>query len=247
MGDIEVGAKLILLDTFGSGAVSPSLRGAGALRLAVAGIYRLPTGQLDLPWEFTDVGTGDRQADIEVRGFVDAALGSRLWTSAVLRYGIQRPDRLVRRIPDRVGDPFPEIAREHEVSRDLGDFVELEVAPRYVPNDAFALSVLYRYRSKGKDTYAGAFDVTSTDGTPLSLDASVLGIGTAQTEQLLGLALTLSTVRGYALRQAMWPLEVSLVHTRVMSGRGGVASQASTGVVLRLYRPWFGGNPLRPS
>ena len=40
----------------------------GALRLAAAGIYRLGTGQLDLPHDFTDVGTGDRQADIEVRG-----------------------------------------------------------------------------------------------------------------------------------------------------------------------------------
>jgi hypothetical protein len=246
VGDIEVGAKFLLLDTFGSGAVAATPPRAGALRLAVAGVYRLPTGQLDLPDDFTDVGTGDRQADLELRGFLDLSLGSRLWTSAVARYGVQRPDRLVRRIPDRVGDPFPEAVREQTVSRDLGDFVEMEIAPRFVPNDAFAFSALYRYRTKGADRYTGTFDVTSVDGTPLSLDASVLGTGTEQTQQLLGLAVTFSTVRGYALRESRWPLEVSLVYTAVTGGRGGIPARSTTGVAIRLYRPTVGSDPLRP-
>jgi hypothetical protein len=105
VGDIEVGAKVLLIDTFGPGATSP-LPSAGAIRLAVAGIYRLPTAQLDLPNDFTDAGTGDRQPDLELRGFGDVALGSRLWMSSVVRLGIQRPDRLVRRITDNPGDPF---------------------------------------------------------------------------------------------------------------------------------------------
>jgi hypothetical protein len=245
LGDVEVGAKVLLLDTFGD-ATAPAPPRLGALRLAVAGIYRLPTGQLDLPDDFTDVGTGDRQADLEVRGFADFALGTGLWASAVLRYAVQRPDRLVRRVPGEVDDPFPEAVRRQEVSRDLGDVTEFEVAPRFLPNDAFAFSALYRYRTKGTDRYTGTFDVTSVDGTPLAVDASVLGIGTAQSEQVLGLAATFSTLRGYALRESRWPLEISLVHTTVLAGSGGVARRSSTGVVLRLYRRMRGADPLRP-
>lgn len=244
VGDIEVGAKVLLLDTFGNGATTADLPRAGAMRLAVAGIYRLPTAQLDLASDFTDIGTGDRQADLELRGFADVALGRRAWTSAVLRYGIQRPDHLVRRIPTQVGDPFPEFAREHEVSRDLGDFLELEVAPRYTPNDEFSFSAQYRYRTKPEDTWRGTFDVTSVDGTPMTIDAAVLGIGTAQTEQHLGLAITFSTLRGYALRQARWPLEVSLVHTTTLGGKGGVPARTATGIAVRLYKPLL-ANPLR--
>jgi hypothetical protein len=243
VGDIEVGARLLLVDTFGPRATTAALPRAGAIRLTVGGTLRLPTGQLDLPNDFTDVGTGDRQADLEVSGHGDLAFGTRLWTSAVLRIGIQRPDRLVRRVPAGATDPFPEVVSELEVARDLGDYIEAEVAPRYVPNDAFALSALYRYRSKGADAYRGTFDVTRVDGTPVRLDAAVLGTGTEQTEHLLGLAITLSTVRGYALREARWPLEVSLVHTRVLSGRG-IPRIATTGIGIRLYRPVL-GNPLR--
>jgi hypothetical protein len=242
VGDIEVGAKFLLIDTFGPGATSPLPR-TGAIRLAAAGIYRLATAQLDLPGDFTDVGTGDRQPDLELRGYGDLAFGPRLWMSSVVRLGIQRPDRLVRRITDHPGDPFPELAREQDVGRDLGDVMELELAPRYVPNDEFALSALYRYRRKGADSYDGVFQVTGTDGTLLSLDASRLGIGTEQTDHLMGFAVTFSTVRGYARRTAKWPLEVSFVHTQVTSGRG-IPRLQTNGIALRLYRPTR-GNVLR--
>jgi hypothetical protein len=115
-----------------------------------------------------------------------------------------------------------------------------------VPNDAFSLSALYRVRRKGADVYRGRFDAMSMDSTPLALDASTLGLDTEQSEHLLGLGLTFSTVRGYALREARWPLEVSLMHTQLLSGRG-VPRQRTIGVSLRVYRPGGRSNPLRPS
>src|SRR6185503_11436827 len=110
VGDIEVGAKFLLVDTFGPLAISPLPR-AGSLRLAVAGIYRLGTGQLDLPGDFTDVGTGDRQADLELRGYGDLAVSRRFWISSVLRFGLQQPGKILRRIPASATDFFPEAAR----------------------------------------------------------------------------------------------------------------------------------------
>ena len=243
VGDIEVGAKFLLLDTFGPVVTSPLPR-PGALRLAVAGVYRLGTGQLDLPHDFTDVGTGDRQADLELRGYGDVAIGPRLWMSSVLRLGIQRPDRLVRRIP-ATNDVFAEAAREQEVRRDLGDVMEFELAPRWVPNDEFAVSALYRYRNKGADAYDGTFQATSADGTPLTLDASVLGAGTAQKEHLIGFSVTYSTARAYGRGSAKWPLDISYFHTQV-SGGSGIPRMQTNGIGLRLYRP-VRGNVLRPA
>jgi hypothetical protein len=240
VGDIEVGAKFLIADTFGPIATSPLPR-AGAVRLAVAGIYRLGTGQLDLPGDFTDVGTGDRQADIEVRGFGDLALGPRFWISSVVRFGLQQPDRLVRRVPASAADLFPEAAREVEVDRNLGDIMELEVAPRYVPNDEFSIAGLYRYRNKGEDAYTGTFDVTSADGTPLTLDASILNAGTSQTEQVLGFSVTYSTVRAYVRGTAKWPLEVWYLHSAVMSGTS-VPRLQMNGLGLRIYRPGRSGS-----
>lgn len=235
VGDIEVGAKFLLFDTFGPVGVSPLPR-AGALRLAVAGIYRLGTGQLDLPGDFTDVGTGDRQADLEVRGYGDLAVGPRFWISSVLRFGLQQPDRLLRRIPGSATDLFPEAAREVEVNRNLGDVMELEVAPRYVPNDEFSIAGLYRYRTKGADSYSGTFAVTSADSTPMTLDASILNAGTSQTEQVLGFSVTYSTVRGYARGTSKWPLEVWYLHSTVLSGTSVPKIQIN-GIGLRIYRP----------
>jgi hypothetical protein len=245
VGDIEVGAKVLLLDTFGPVAVSPLPR-AGALRLAVAGVYRLGTGQLDLPNDFTDVGTGDRQADLELRGFGDLAVGPRFWVSSVLRIGLQQPDRMLRRIPGSATDIFPEAAREVEVERNLGDVMEFEVAPRYVPNDEFSIAGLYRYRNKGADSYSGTFNVTSADGRLLVLDASILNNGTAQKEQLLGFSVTYSTVRGYARGTSKWPLEVWYMHTAVMSGTSVPRIQMN-GVGLRIYRTGRSGSLKLPT
>ena len=241
VGDIELGAKFLLADTFGPIAISPLAR-AGAVRLAVAGVYRLGTGQLDLPEDVTDVGTGDRQVDLELRAYGDLALGPRLWVSSVLRFGIQRPDRIVRRVPDTSTDLFVEAARAVEVDRDLGDVMELEVAPRYVPNDEFSIAGMYRYRNTGAATFDGTVNVTSFDGTPLTLDASVLNTGSSN-EHVLGFSITYSTVRAYSRGSAKWPLEVSYLHTNVSRGEG-VPRLQMNGIGFRFYRPTK-GNVLR--
>lgn len=234
VGDVEVGAKVVLVDTFGPQATAPAQRG-GMFRLAVAGLYRLPTGQRDQPDHFADLGAGQGQADVEIRGYADVALGERFWTSAVARYAIQRPDRLVRRITDAPGHPFPESVRRQEVARDLGDIFEAEVAPRYVPNNEFSFSALFRIQRKAADAYRGTFDVTSADGTPLSLDASTLNTDTETTRRTAGFAVTFSTVRGHARGRARWPLEVSYAHTIVLSGKSVPRVQANA-IGLRVYR-----------
>jgi hypothetical protein len=242
LGDVEIGAKLVLLEPRRAAGAPPPTAG---LRLAVGALYRLPTAQLDLPEDFADVGTGDGQPDLELRGFLDVLAGPRFWASAVVRYGMQMADEPTLRITDTPDMVFPALYRLQGVERDLGDFLELEVAPRWVPNETFSVSADYRYRNKPADTYGGfQASVIGVAGAPVPLDAATLGIQTAQHEHRLGMAITFSTVRGYARGRSRWPMEVSLVHTQVMGGEG-VPKTFATAVAFRFYRRLFGVNQLR--
>ena len=87
---------------------------------AAAGIYRLGTGQLDLAHDFTDVGTGDRQVDLELRGYGDLALGRD--------YGfpLSRDSRSSNPTNSSGASPtsrrsVPGAVREQRSIRDLGD------------------------------------------------------------------------------------------------------------------------------
>ncbi|HEX7123048.1 MAG TPA: hypothetical protein VF178_11805, partial [Gemmatimonadaceae bacterium] len=245
LGDIEVGAKLVLFDTFGHIPGRPTPRRTLGLRMAVAGLYRLPTGQRDRTDDFADIGTGDVQPDIEARGFLDVMLGRAFWTSAVIRYARQLSDETTLRITDAPGMPFPARFRQQTATRDLGDVFEFEISPRVAPNETFSLSANYHYRSKAADTYSGfSGTVPGADGAPVMLDASTLGIQTATHQQRVGMALTFSTVRAYGERRSRWPMEVSLAHTQIIAGEG-VPKTFATTVTFRVYRRLFGPNPMR--
>ena len=246
IGDIEVGAKLLLLDTFGGAAAARSGARQRGFRFAVGGLARLGTGQIDRPNELVDVGTGDGQTDIEANGAIDFVFGRRLWGSVVGRYGVQMKDEQLLRIPNVARNPFAAEYREQTVSRDLGDYMELQATPRYVYNDYVSLSAQWTYRRKAEDTYTGTFTVTDPLDDPVSLDASILGIGTKQSEQRVGGGIAFSTLRAYDRGRANVPVEIQLLHWQAVSGSGYVPKRFNTQVQLRYYMRLFGA-PLRPA
>ena len=192
------------------------------------------------------MGTGNGQMDIEANGIADLVFGRRLWASVVARFGVQRKDEQVLRIPDVPQNPWQAEYREQTVSRDLGDYIELQATPRYVYNDYLSASLQWTYRKKGEDTYAGTFTVTDPNNEPVSLDASILGVGTEQTEQRIGGGATFSTLRAYDRGRARVPVEVQLLHWQSVSGSGYAPKRFSTQVQLRYYVRLFGA-PLRPA
>jgi hypothetical protein len=243
LGDVELGAKLLLLDSFGSGAASRASR-AGGFRLAIGGLVRLGTGQAERPDDIFDVGTGDGQTDIEANGTADFILGRRFWASASARYGLQMSDDKPFRIPDVSRNPFVAQYREQTVTRDLGDYIELEAAPRYVYNDYFSLSGYWLYRRKGEDKYTGTFTVTDLDSNSVTLDASVLGVGTDATEQRIGGGISYSTLRAFDRGRANIPVDVQLLHTQSISGSGYTPKRFTSQIQVRYYTHLFGA-PLR--
>ena len=233
LGDVELGAKFLVFDSFGSEAPQRLTGRRTGWRLAVAGVVRLGTGGKDSVDHFADIAAGDGQRDLEGRVFADLVLGRRLWGSVVARYGVQQADELVRRIPAAPHEPFPAADRRVTVRRDLGDFVSLEVSPRLVISDHFALGGHYRYYAKGEDRY------TSPAGADPGIDAAVLGLGTKRSEQRVLASVTYSTLSSYFRRRARTPLEVGMSFGRTISGTGNAPAQSLAALTLRLYNQLF--------
>ena len=245
IGDIELGTKVLLFDTFGSPARARAHRQGFGARLAVGGLARLGTGQVERPDDIFDVGTGDGQTDLEGNAAVDLVFGRRFWTSVVARYGAQLADEQTFRIPDVARNPYVMKYREQIVSRDLGDYLELEASPRYVYNDYLSFSANWLYRRKGEDKYTGSFTTEDPSGKPVTLDASILGLGTEQTEQRVGGGASFSTLRSFDRGRARLPLEVQFSHWQSISGTGYAPKQFTTQIQVRYYTRLFGA-PLRP-
>jgi len=245
IGDIELGAKVLLLDTFGSNPAARAHRNGFGVRVAAGAFARLGTGQLERPDDIFDIGTGDAQTDFEGNGAIDLVFGRRFWASVVGRYGAQLVDQRTYRIPDVARNPFVMKYREQIVSRDLGSYMELEASPRWVYNDYLALSANYLYRRKGEDKYTGMFTTVDPTGQPITLDASILGVGTEQTEQRVGGGASFSTLRAYDQGRSRIPVEIQFSHWQSISGSGYSPKQFTTQLQVRYYTRVFGA-PMRP-
>lgn len=231
-GDLELGAKILLLDTFGGDAPQLSTRGGPKLRLSLAGAYRFGTGTVRLPTSFADLGTGDGQADLEGRAYADVMFGRRFWFTAAGRYVRQRPDVPTVRVPIAPHEPFPVAAREAAVDRDLGDIVAAELSPRLVVFNSIGLSASYSYLRKSSDRFSAG----PTTPNASTLDLSTLEAGTARTEQRASIAVTYSTMTAYYARRAKLPVEVSYTLSGTVAGDGGAPRQSAMALTLRVHR-----------
>ena len=245
IGDIELGAKMLLFDTFGSAARARAHRQGFGFRFAVGGLARLATAQLERPDDIFDVGTGDAQTDLEGNGAIDLVFGRRFWASVIGRYGAQLVDQRPYRIPDVARNPFVMAYRQQVVSRDLGDYIEIEASPRWVYNDYLSLSANWLFRRKAEDKYTGTFTVEDPTGQPVTLDAGILGADTEQREQRVGGGANFSTLRAYDRGRSRIPLEVQFTHWQSISGSGYSPKQFTTQLQIRYYTRMFGA-PLRP-
>jgi hypothetical protein len=238
LGDIEVGVRLLLIDTPGrENRLSP--RGAH-LRAALVGGARVGTGSppdADRPF---DPGTGDGQHDVIGAAHVDLLFGGRFWATVTGRYVYQLEDRLTMRVAPRT-TVLPPLEARAEVDRDLGDIVELEVAPRLVLGRYISIGARYAYRDKAEDRH----ERVSGESVPLDgivYPASVLDSATAYTEQEAGIGFTFSTISANARGLAKLPIEVMYQHVETIAAEGAFLPKRSRDEVrVRLYLRLFGG------
>ena len=244
IGDIDLGVKASLWDTFertGKSRMEPS---GINYRLAAGAVYRFGTGKADAANDFADVGTGNGQNDFEVRGFADVLVGRHFWTSFIARYNWQMADETEMRITEFPERRLAAAYRQHNVERNLGDISEVEINPRWVFNDYLSATAHYFYRLKRPDEYKGKFNVDSavTGYADITLDAATLGKETLQEEHRLGGGMSFSTIAAFERGKAKLPMEITYFHFQTTRGNGGnVPTLYSDQIQVRIYARIFGG------
>lgn len=246
IGDIEMGAMLLLVDPFGGSAERRMHPSGLALRLAAGGLVRLGTGKLDSPNNFADIGTGDHQNDVEGRVAADVIFGPRAWISLAGRYGVQLADQVERRIPLAHGAPFTGSYARQLVDRDLGDYVALDVTPRWSLNDYVQLGGRYRFVRRNQDRYTGSYTLADLNGDLVTLNAATLDDLEAMTQQQVGATITFSTVGAHHRRQTGLPMDVSFSHRRAIAGAGLAPKSSITSVTFRVYSRLWGADHRPP-
>lgn len=242
-GDIDIGGKFSVYDSFG-GATGARMSPHGLnFRTAIGGIFRIPTGQVESPNNFIDIGTGRGAKAVEGRWFSDLLVGSHYWQSFVLRYNKPFADDQEMRITDLPEEVLPPLYRRQMVHRQLGAAIEFETTPRIVVNNFFSISGQYVYRHKAQDHYTGTFTVPAaiTGFGDITLDASTLDLETETWEHRAGAGVSFSNLYSFDQGNATVPFEVTYLHSQTVRGAGGNQPKFFTDQIqLRLYLRLFG-------
>lgn len=228
IGEVELGLRIGLLDqisrpgrarTEGGSGAGGSGHGGVRFRTTIGGKLRLParTGlrpTAESPADFVGLPRGDAQRDVEVALYQDVAIGGSLILNAAARYGVQLEDELRLRVrpPDR---PFAFASSLAAVRRDLGDYLQLRVAPRLRLNAALSLGLEYDLWRKGSDRY----ELLEQPGGVA--DAAALELETEMTRQRIGLGLF------YDLSEAEGREEIARRRARNAAGREPEAEEGA--------------------
>lgn len=234
VGDISVGAQYLVFDRFQRDTLP--LHGLQT-RLAVGGAVRFATSRPDTATNLTDIGTGQGAA-VEVHSALDLIHG-RVGGTVGLRY--LKPFARTVSAPvfgDREAPfPFPSI---DAVRRTAGDVLGLELTPRFLLSETFAIDGRYGWERVSATSYAGAPDAVLNAADYCAYVSCQNTLGTARTSQRLGLGLRYSTVDAYLRGRARYPVEVSYAHLTTVSGDPGVAKESREQIQLRIYYRLFG-------
>lgn len=184
-------------------------------RTTVGARYRLPLGSPDEdpyinPDVFLQQPVGTGTADIEVELYQDIGIGRRFLAVLGATLGFQMADDLVRRV-SAPGAPYAYAAQKTDVTRDLGDFLQIVVSPRFSITEALSLAAEYTYWDKKADTYTSQ---GSVNPAPLELE-------TSQTRHMLGIGAYYRTTRLFAAGRAGLPVDVAFLWQTAIAGQGG--------------------------
>jgi hypothetical protein len=223
IGDIEVGGVVALVDRF------PASANGRGLRAALETTVRLRTARLDRPDRFLDLGTGDRQPDVEVALVSDVGLG-RFGARLSAGYNLQLPGNQNRRVaPEGTLAPAAALAA---VRRDPGDVVRAGVQPFFRMTPFLALSGSAEYWRRGGDGYEYVAGQPPVEG----VDVAVLAAGSRADALVLGGALTFMHSGRDRHGAVRLPLDAAVRYTRVARSTMGLVADAHTlQVDLRLY------------
>jgi hypothetical protein len=246
IGDIEVGATALLLDSF-HGNDSLRIRPTGFnYRLAATLGFRIGTGQPSSPDELVGVGTGTGENAVLLSANSDLLIGHHWWASLALRTTFPLTDQVTARIPLGLGEEFAPYFTRQMVGRTLGSTIDFEVDPRYTINEYFGALLQYRIVHTGMASYTGVFSIDSavTGFGPVKLNANALDAGTETTSQRWGFGLEFSNVASTLRHPRRLAVDVSYIHYQTFTGWAGAGGilphSGGDAVQIRIYIRAFG-------
>ena len=228
LGDIEVGAAILLVDRF------PKIKFGTGFRATLDGTVRLRTAQLDRADKFLDIGTGDRQPDVDVNLTTDFAFG-RFGLRMVGGYNLQLPGNQNRRIspPDQ---PIASARVFAGVRRDPGDVIRVSARPFFRLATYLSIYGAADYWRRQSDK----FDYVAGQPPIAGANLSDLAVGTKSDALLLSGGISYNHAGQDKLGVFKLPLDASLRYQRILRSTTGIVPDASTvQIELRFYtRLW---------
>ena len=225
-GDAEVGAALTLIDRWDR---SP---GRGGVRVALAGLVRLPTGSRDRTDRPLDIGTGDAQTDVQVDLVADVGagpIGARLSGTYVRQ--------LEKTFPFRVtapSQPFVGPDRLRFVRLEPGDVIALGIHPFFRLARTLALQAGLDHWSRGTDAYSYSSPADAIPG----IDANVLAEDSKVSATALAVGITYANPGGLRRNGRGLPVDASWRYERILGSSGGRVPDAH--VIRGQLRVYFG-------
>ena len=225
LGDIELGAAYAIIDQLGR----PGVR--SGFRLAAQGLMRLRTSTRPRPGLFFDVGTGDRQPDLEF-GMAADGLYHRFGARLSAGYNLQ----LTGKAKQRISAPWQPIAYANTLAAlqdNLGDEIRVGLMPFFRLAPTFGLVAGLTYTRKGADSWsllAGQDSIPAAPPTLVGLDSEA-----SWTTAMAGVSFSspLDVTKG----KPKLPLDAGFIWEGVIAGSGGRTPKSSTvRFFIRLYR-----------
>ncbi|MGD2215412.1 MAG: hypothetical protein PVJ64_01595, partial [Gemmatimonadales bacterium] len=233
-GDIETGISLQPLNTFRRR--SDGSRPIFSVRARFDALWRFATGTPPQAQHLFDVGTGDGQSDVELRGTLDLGLCSTFWLSLFAGYNIQMAGEVERLVTSREL-PIQPGAYTALVNWDPGDVLTLAAVPRinFTRNITFSFIYLRVHRTpdlvRPLDPVPGGAAFVPAD----------LQERTEYTARSLGFAARFSATEWSGDRRDGIPVEVELRYLNTSEAEDGFTPKNNIWEVsVRLYRLLLG-------
>ena len=224
LGGLSLGAQFLVFDHFLADTTSaPRFQS----RLAVGAAVRYEALPADSARTLGIISAADGSA-IELKSAMDVMSG--IFGGTIAGHYTRFLARSV--IAPVTGDPeafwpYPSFG---PAQRTAGAILGLDVTPRLLLGDAFAIDGHYGFERTGAPSYEPG-PVTVLGG----LASTPALTGSARNAQRLGFGFRYSTVDSWLRGRSTRPIEVSFTHLQTISGSDGVARLARDQVQVRLF------------
>ena len=225
LGGVTLGAQFLVFDHFAADTIAPA---RVQTRLAVGGAFRYETLPQDSARTLGTISPTEGSA-LELKSAMDVISGI-VGGTATVRY-----TKFFARTVNAplAGDPeaFWPAPYFGATQRTAGAVIGLDLTPRLLLGDSFALDGHYGFERTDAPTYdrAGASCANCTDLPAFAPNTA------GRNAQRVGVGLRYSTVDAYLRGRASTPIEVSLTHLQTISGSEGVARLQRDQVQVRLF------------